>query len=57
MIEHDIESNIYQCYKCKDILTTKEKLCERCEIRKDLFRSVSLIVVSMIFLGSIIKFI
>ena len=57
MIEKDIESNIYQCTKCHGICTPPDNVCKRCKDRNIVFMSISLIVVSMIFLGSIIKFI
>ncbi len=57
MIEHDIESNLYQCSKCGGVCESLNTLCKRCKDREIVFMSISLIVVSMIFLGSIIKFI
>ncbi len=53
MIERDIESNIYQCTKCGEVCDSG--VCKRCD--SIVFMSVSLIVVSILFLGSIIKFI
>jgi rubrerythrin len=57
MIEKDIESNVYQCSKCGGVCDSPDTVCKRCKDLNTAFLSVSLIVVSLIFLGSIIKFI
>ena len=57
MIEKDIESNVYQCSKCGGVCDSSNTICKRCKDIDTVFLSVSLIVVSLIFLGSIIKFI
>jgi hypothetical protein len=50
----DIESSVYECIKCGNL--SDDSICERCKDRHKLIVSISAIAVSLLFVGSIIRF-
>jgi len=50
----DIESSVYECIKCGNL--SDDTVCERCKYKEKVFLSFSAIAVSLLFIGSIIRF-
>jgi recombinational DNA repair protein RecR len=50
----DIESNVYECIKCGNL--SDDSICNRCKDKYKLILSISAITVSLLFIGSIIRF-
>jgi recombinational DNA repair protein RecR len=50
----DIEINVYECINCGNL--SDDTVCERCKYRHKILVSISAIAVSLLFVGSMIRF-